>query len=125
NGTCVYSNKTIGATDTGYVDLALGDEEKLKVAIATIGPISVGICASSILFPYYHSGIFCAPDCYSDYLNHAVLVVGYGTDKKTKKDYYIVKNSWGEKWGDHGYIKMCRNHNNHCGIASAAIYPLV
>ncbi|KAJ9578024.1 hypothetical protein L9F63_025115 [Diploptera punctata] len=125
DGTCVYSNKTIGATDTGYVDLASGDEEKLKVAIATIGPISVAIHASQSSFKSYRSGIYCDPDCSSKDLDHGVLVVGYGTDKETNQDYYIVKNSWGAGWGENGYLKMCRNQNNNCGIATQARYPLV
>ncbi|KAK2843699.1 hypothetical protein Q7C36_011914 [Tachysurus vachellii] len=87
-----------------------------------MGPISVGIDASNKSFKLYASGIYDEPYCSSSKLNHGVLVVGYGTDDG--KDYWLVKNSWGLNWGDKGYIKMYRNKDNQCGIATQASYPL-
>lgn len=97
---------------------------KLTEAIATIGPISVAIDASNMSFQHYKSGIYNESNCSSDTYDHSVLIVGYGTDENGH-DYYIVKNCWGENWGENGYIRMPRNQNNHCSIASYANYPIV
>lgn len=87
---------------------------------ATVGPVSVAV--NSWSFKSYKKGVFNYPQC-SQKLTHGVLVVGYGTEGTL--DYWIVKNSWGAEWGDNGYIKMARNKNNQCGIASKASYPLL
>ncbi|XP_011698116.1 PREDICTED: cathepsin L [Wasmannia auropunctata] len=125
NDKCRYNPRNKGATDVGYVDIPEGDEEKLKAAVATMGPISVAIDASRPSFQLYSGGVYYDPECSSGTLDHGVLIVGYGTDEETGQDYWLVKNSWGETWGREGYIKMARNKDNHCGIASSASYPLV
>ncbi|CAL1299000.1 unnamed protein product, partial [Larinioides sclopetarius] len=123
NSTCRYNKKNIGATCSGFKNVPDGDEDALKKAVATIGPISVIIDACHNTFINYRSGIFDEPKCRTDIPSHAVLVIGYGTEDG--KDYWLVKNSWGESWGLSGYIKMARNKNNQCGIASRASFPLV
>nr|XP_002169904.2 procathepsin L-like [Hydra vulgaris] len=123
DGTCRYSKSSIGADDTGFVDIPEGDEDALKQAVATVGPVSVAIDASHMSFQFYHSGVYDEPQCSPSALDHGVLVVGYGTDNG--KDYWLVKNSWGTGWGTEGYIYMSRNNQNQCGIASKASYPLV
>ncbi len=120
---CRYSKNNIGANCTGYVTLRKEDENSLAVACASIGPISVSIDASKHSFQSYSSGVYYEPMCNPDVRDHAVLVVGYGTENG--QDYWLVKNSWGNDWGEEGYIKMARNKKNNCGIASAAIYPTV
>lgn len=113
-----------GAKIRGFATIPVGDEEKLKEAIATVGPVSVSIDASNPSFHHYSSGIYHDDSCSSVRTDHAVLVVGYGTDEH-ERDYYIVKNSWGTSWGEDGFFRIARNHHNHCGIAKRATYPIV
>ncbi|CAB3370068.1 Hypothetical predicted protein [Cloeon dipterum] len=126
NGTCRYNASQIGATASGFMDIGRGDEDELQAAVATMGPVSVVINAKDS-FRFYAEGVYYEPECSSkdEDLNHAVLVVGYGTDDKTGMDYWLVKNSWGTDWGEEGYAKMARNKDNNCGIATKARFPLV
>ena len=60
-------------------------------------------------------------------IDHSLGVVGYGTDSE-HGDYWIIRNSWGHKWADHGYVYLPRGFdggegwNGYCGhfMASGA-----
>lgn len=123
DGPCRFSPGNVGATCTGYREVQQGSEGDLQNAVATTGPVSIGIDASHSSFQFYHSGIYVEPACSSTQLDHGVLVVGYGTN--SDGDYWLVKNSWGTNWGMAGYIYMARNHSNHCGVATMASIPTV
>ncbi|XP_038598166.1 procathepsin L-like [Tachyglossus aculeatus] len=126
DGLCRYKPESAAANDTGLVAIPSGSEEALRQAVATVGPVSVAIDASVDSFRFYESGVYYEPECSNSEseLDHAVLAVGYGQDKDGDK-YWIVKNSWGETWGDRGYILMARDRDNNCGIATGASFPLV
>merc|ERR1719423_54084 len=120
---CNFNPNHVVATLKGCVDIEQGDENALRQAVSTVGPISVAIDASHRSFQLYSEGVYYESECSSTRLDHGVLAVGYGTEDGTA--YWLVKNSWGKSWGMKGYLKMSRNRNNNCGIASQASSPVV
>nr|ACP18830.1 cysteine proteinase 1 [Chrysomela tremula] len=105
---------------TGYKKVA-SSEASLKEAVGTVGPISVAVYAD--LWRSYGGGIFNNILCLGFGLDHGVTAVGYGTDNGKK--YWPVKNSWGESWGEEGYIRMARDTLHNCGINQQASYPIL
>ncbi|KAL4185714.1 hypothetical protein AMTRI_Chr10g7330 [Amborella trichopoda] len=120
DGTCKKAS-SIAATITGYEDVPTNNEKALLKAV-TSQPVSVAIDASGYEFQFYSGGIFTG-NCGTE-LDHGVTAVGYGTSGGTK--YWLVKNSWGEQWGEAGYIRMQRDvasKEGLCGIAMQPSYP--
>jgi len=122
DGSCNFQTMNVGGNASHCITLPTGDENALMVAVGNIEPVAVAISVDDA-WANYASGVFTDNTCPNDAddLDHAVLVVGYGTENG--QDYWLVKNSWGGSWGDKGYIKMRRNYNNMCGIATDAVYP--
>ncbi len=102
-------------------------EAWLQQAVADIGPIVVSFAITRNFFTY-KSGVYFESNCgrtNPDYLgSHAAVVVGFGTDTNNG-EYWIVRNSWSESYGDNGYVNFARNRDNLCGIANLAMYPVV
>jgi len=96
-----------------------GNETALKTALEQKGPIAVAIHVND-KWANYKQGVY-DEEC-SGGRNHAVLLVGWGFDGPSNKDYWIVKNQWGEGFGEKGYIRMRRNNNNMCDIAGDAVW---
>merc|ERR1712187_1057877 len=91
------------AKGTGYVHLPTNDADALETALATKGPVAVSVAAN---WGRYEGGIFsgsCSDDDCS--IDHAVVAVGYD------KDYWLIRNSWGEDWGEKGYIRLSRKND--------------
>jgi len=111
-GTCPTSLPTVVAGIKSFKALATNSYEDLINAVATTGPISISVDASS--WGMYGGGIFDGCDQTNPDLDHAVQLVGYGTEGG--QDYWLVRNSWGESWGESGYIRLKRDQANpRCG----------
>eukprot|EP00933_Yihiella_yeosuensis_P019147 TRINITY_DN1553_c0_g2_i1.p1 TRINITY_DN1553_c0_g2~~TRINITY_DN1553_c0_g2_i1.p1 ORF type:complete len:393 (+),score=64.79 TRINITY_DN1553_c0_g2_i1:209-1387(+) len=100
-----------------YVKLPTNELRPLMDAISNEGPVVVSVDGSE--WGAYDSGVFhgCKQD---STINHAVLMVGYGTDDETGKDYWLIRNSWGEDWGESGFIRLERHDSDdgdagYCG----------
>lgn len=122
---CSYNEKYSAANCTIVNMVYRGSEKALEQAVATIGPISVAVDAKLHSFQFYHSGIYSDKFC-SSHVNHAMLAVGYGTLNNTdgkKTNYWIIKNSWGEQWGENGYMRLIKDTDSHCGVANQASFP--
>lgn len=122
-GRCNYDSTKNVATVQEYSSIEPGDEYILMLALADKGPLAIAVDASLDSFQNYKSGVYDDPRC-SHNMNHAVLLVGYGTDD-IGGDYWLIKNSWGLSYGERGYIRIARNRGNLCGVAGDVSYPIV
>ncbi|BAC67303.1 cathepsin [Adoxophyes honmai nucleopolyhedrovirus] len=119
-GVCKIDNKKFALSVSSCKRYIFQNEENLKKELITMGPIAMAIDAASI--STYSKGII--HFCENLGLNHAVLLVGYGTEGGVS--YWTLKNSWGSDWGEDGYFRVKRNINA-CGLnnqlaASATIH---
>lgn len=120
-GDCKFNPSAVGATVKEYVKIETGNESDLLDAVAD-GPVSVALRGVDSVLGFYAKGIFDRPCTKYDIIDHAMTVVGYGSENG--KDYWIVRNSWGPEKGEDGYVRFARG-KNLCGIADAAFYPVV
>ena len=117
-GTCQQdSSKFVDMKVTGYVKLGPKtegillpcDENDMKEFLYQTGPLAIALNATPLQL--YIGGIVDLDIC-NPRINHAVTLVGYGTDSK---DYWIVRNSWGKDWGENGYFRIARGKGT-CGV---------
>jgi len=101
------------ATISGFTYLPENNYTALMNAIATVGPIAVSVDAS--VFHSYTSGVFDGCNQAQPDINHAVTLVGYGSENG--KDYWLIRNSWSPTYGEKGYIKIARTNDEEgrCG----------
>lgn len=123
NGNCTECKPV--AKIHSYVDVQHNNDTALMVAL-TQQPVSVAVEADGLDWQFYFGGV--VTDSCGTNLDHGVLVVGYGTDSSAGP-FWKVKNSWGQDWGEAGYIRLGRgakfDPNGECGILMQPSYPIV
>ena len=121
----VTLEKNIVANVTGFTAVESFSEEALQAAVVQ-RPVSVGVDSRGYIWQFYKTGVvtkFCGEEP-----NHDVLVVGYDktNNDDPKKNFWIVKNSWGSDWGNEGYIYIgIEEGPGVCGIQVEPSYPIV
>jgi len=89
------------------------------------GPHYVRVTGGDRRIQNYRSGYLNYSGC--NKMGHAVTSVALGTDPSDQKDYVVLRNSWGKKWGDKGYfkIKLDLSNQNACDIHYIAARPRI
>ncbi|KAM9986066.1 hypothetical protein ACTFIZ_004319 [Dictyostelium cf. discoideum] len=130
-GKCKYNSSNSVAKIRSYEKVKSGSESSLESAVS-LKPVAAYIDASLTSFQFYSSGIYYEPSCNSTDLNHSVLIVGFSDSSTTitttstdSSNYWIVQNSFGKNWGEHGYILMSKDRDDNCGISRMASYVIV
>ena len=118
-----HSSRDESAPVMTHLDFAPGDLESL-VHAANDAPVAVGVNAN-IYWMVYSGGVVMAEKCKGtvETINHGVVVVGWTADE------WIIRNSWGKRWGEEGHIRVQRSatdySQNACGIVEVNSFPLV
>mmetsp|Transcript_17063 Transcript_17063/g.28546 ORF Transcript_17063/g.28546 Transcript_17063/m.28546 type:complete len:330 (+) Transcript_17063:50-1039(+) len=103
--TCgTFGEKCVGLSNYPNATIAeygsISGPHAMQKEIYNRGPIACTIDAGPI--EKYTGGIAKGLSFMTD---HVISVVGWGTDEKEGL-YWIVRNSWGEYWGEQGYVRV-------------------
>lgn len=133
-----FQGKVWKVSDYGYVGGGFYGSTNDKAMMKEIyqnGPVVVALNASPDLY-YYSTGVFITNPTKNlkqsnerddikpwMYTNHAVVCVGWGEAEHEGNllKYWVLKNSWGEDWGEKGYFKFLRG-KNLAGIENQAVF---
>lgn len=119
--TCKFDKSKVVAQVHNFSVVSV-NEDQIAANLVKHGPLAIGI--NAVFMQTYIGGVSCPYIC-GRHLDHGVLLVGYGSAgyapiRFKEKPYWIIKNSWGENWGENGYYKICRGPHvqNKCGVDS-------
>ena len=79
----------------------------MKAEIFARGPISCGVDANAEM-EAYTGGIFSSK---GSSINHIISIAGWGVEPTTGDEYWVLRNSWGEPWGEEGFMRIVTSEN--------------
>jgi cathepsin X len=120
-GWCGEIDKFPNATISEYGTYKNGRDEnvvdKIMTEIYTRGPVTAALNAKPL--HTYHGGIY-RDAGESKKTTHVVSIVGWGTSENGVK-YWIIRNSWGQYWGEMGFGRV-ELGKNVLGIESSVAW---
>ncbi|XP_004307346.1 PREDICTED: cysteine proteinase 15A-like [Fragaria vesca subsp. vesca] len=116
-GECKFNPEKVAVRVTNFTTIPL-DENQIAANLVHNGPLAIGL--NAMFMQTYIGGVSCPLVCFKKWVNHGGSLVGYGESgfsilRLSNKPYWIIKNSWSAKWGEHGYYRLCRGHGM-CGM---------
>ncbi|KAL4198331.1 hypothetical protein AMTRI_Chr03g139660 [Amborella trichopoda] len=120
-GECKFERQKAAVGVLNFSKISM-DEDQISANLVRNGPIAVGVNAAFL--QTYIGGVSCPLICSKRHVNHGVLLVGYGAKgfaplRLGNRPFWIIKNSWSDRWGEHGYYRLCKGHGM-CGIHTMA-----
>ncbi|XP_027159084.1 probable cysteine protease RD19D [Coffea eugenioides] len=118
-GECKFNPEKVAVKVRNFTKIPV-DESQIAANVVHNGPLAIGL--NAVFMQTYIGGVSCPLICDKKRINHGVLLVGYGSRgfsilRLGYKPYWIIKNSRGKRWGEHGYYRLCRGHNM-CGMST-------
>jgi hypothetical protein len=102
----------VPGTMSKNVNFTSGNESNIRREIYHWGPCSTAMRIFKDFLKWDGKGIY-KWDSESEQISavgHSVVIMGWGEENNIP--YWIVRNSWGNNWGDKGYFKIIRGSNN-------------
>jgi hypothetical protein len=106
---CPYKADT-PVEHTGYLKANI--EEVVEIEVEHMEeflertPLIVDVCTTFFAFEFYGGGIYAGNNCKQE-SNHMMVLVGHG--RQNGEEYWLLRNSYGESWGESGYMKVNKN----------------
>ncbi|XP_053625549.1 digestive cysteine proteinase 1-like isoform X2 [Plodia interpunctella] len=95
------------------------DKTKIQNALRKNGPLAIALNGNPKTFIFYSKGIYDNEKCANQNtdLSHGVTLIGFG--EESGEEYWILKNSYGTKWGENGFMRIATK-SNICGVMNTA-----